>query len=160
MNSCGPEGANDYSPWCQPGVLDKNRFNSEAVAEHTMASTLTNLLIHVVFSTKGHEPIITDKYQGRLHAYIGGIIRSHGTQSLSIGGMPDHIHLVMKIRSNQALSEFVRKIKANSSKWINENQFCRNKFSWQNGYGGFSVSLTTPGLHPGLYSLPPSEAIK
>jgi REP element-mobilizing transposase RayT len=142
MTSCGPEGANDYSPGCQPGVLDKNRFNSEAVAENTMASTLTNLLIHVVFSTKGREPIITDKYQGRLHAYIGGIIRSHGAQSLSIGGMPDHIHLVMKIRSNQALSELVRKIKANSSKWINENQFCRNKFSWQNGNGGFSVSAS------------------
>jgi REP element-mobilizing transposase RayT len=107
-----------------------------------MASTLTNLLVHVVFSTKGREPIITNRYRSRLHAYIGGIIRSVDAQSLSIGGMPDHFHLAMKIRSNQALSEFVRKIKANSSKWINENQFCKKKFFWQNGYGGFSVSAS------------------
>jgi putative transposase len=107
-----------------------------------MASTLTNLLFHVVFSTKGREPIIADRYRGRLYTYIGGIIRSVDAQSLSIGSMPDHIHLAIKIRSNQALSELVRKIKANSSKWINENRFCKKKFSWQNGYGGFSVSAS------------------
>jgi putative transposase len=142
MNLFGPEGANDYSPGCQPGGHMNNKFNSEGVAEETMASTLTNLLVHVVFSTKGRETIITDKYRGKLHAYIGGIIRSVDAQPLSIGGMPDHIHLAMKIRSNQPLSDLVRKIKANSSKWINENQFCRRKFSWQNGYGGFSVSAS------------------
>jgi REP element-mobilizing transposase RayT len=142
MNSYGPEGANDYSPGCQPGVQMINRINSEGVTEETMASTLTNLLVHVVFSTKGREPIITDKYQARLHAYIGGIIRNEGAKLLSIGSMPDHVHLAIKIRSNQPLSELVRKIKANSSKWINENQFCRNKFFWQNGYGGFSVSAS------------------
>ena len=107
-----------------------------------MASTLTNLLVHAVFSTKGREPIITDRYRDRLHAYIGGIIRNEGAKLLSIGSMSDHVHLAMKIRSNQAIAELVRKIKANSSKWINENQFCKTKFSWQNGYGGFSVSAS------------------
>jgi REP element-mobilizing transposase RayT len=107
-----------------------------------MASTLTNLLVHVVFSTKEREPIITDRYRESLYAYIGGIIRRDGAKSLSIGGMPDHIHLAIKTRSNKALSELVRKIKANSSKWINENRFCKKKFSWQNGYGGFSVSAS------------------
>ena len=107
-----------------------------------MASTLTNLLVHAVFSTKGREPIISDRYRDRLHAYIGGIIRNEGAKLLSIGSMSDHVHLAMKIRSNQAIAELVRKIKANSSKWINENQFCKTKFSWQNGYGGFSVSAS------------------
>ncbi len=107
-----------------------------------MASTLTNLLVHAVFSTKGREPIITDRYRDRLHAYIGGIIRNEGAKLLSIGSMSDHVHLAMKIRSNQAIAELVRKIKSNSSKWINENQFCKTKFSWQNGYGGFSVSAS------------------
>ncbi len=107
-----------------------------------MASTLTNLLVHVVFSTKERELDITDNYRERLYAYIGGIIRRDGAQSLSIGGMPDHIHLAMKTRSNQPLSDLVRKIKANSSKWINDNQFCGNKFAWQTGYGGFSVSAS------------------
>ena len=107
-----------------------------------MPSTLTNLLAHIVFSTKGREPVISEEFRKRLYAYIGGIIRSEGAESLSIGGTEDHIHLVIKISSSHALSDIVRKIKANSSKWINENHFLRGKFSWQNGYGGFSVSAS------------------
>ena len=107
-----------------------------------MSSTLTNLLVHVVFSTKGREPIITDEYRKRLYSYIGGIIRSEGAEPLAIGGIADHIHLATKIKSNHALSDLVRKLKANSSKWINENRLSIGKFTWQNGYGGFSVSAS------------------
>jgi putative transposase len=105
-----------------------------------MASTLTNLLVHVVFSTKGREPTISIEVKARLNAYIGGIVSNERAQLLAIGGTSDHVHLAMKIRSNQVLCELVRKIKSNSSKWLNDKRFCAQRFAWQNGYGAFSVS--------------------
>ncbi len=107
-----------------------------------MSTTLTNLLIHIIFSTKERKPLISDQYRKRLYAYMGGIIRSEGAEPLAIGGTADHIHLVAKIKSSHALADLVRKIKANSSKWINENNLINDRFAWQNGYGGFSVSAS------------------
>jgi REP element-mobilizing transposase RayT len=96
----------------------------------------------VVFSTKGREPIISEEYRERLYSYIGGIIRNEGAEPLAIGGIADHVHLAIKIRSTHCLSDLVRMIKANSSKWINESNLSKCKFAWQNGYGGFSVSAS------------------
>ena len=107
-----------------------------------MSHTYSNLLIHVVFSTKGHVPIISDEYRDRLWRYLGGIVRSEGAGPLAIGGVADHVHLAIKVRPAHALSDLVRKIKTNSSKWANEHQLFRGKFAWQNGYGGFSVSAS------------------
>ena len=112
------------------------------MTDNTVSTTLTNLLVHVIFSTKDRKPIISDQYRERLYAYIGGIIRNEGAEPLALGGTADHIHFVAKIKSNQSLSDLVRKIKANSSKWINENNLTKEKFAWQNGYGGFSVSAS------------------
>lgn len=110
-----------------------------------MSSTFTNLLIHIVFSTKERYPIITDQYRERLYAYIGGIIRHEGAEPLAIGGTADHLHIAVKMKSSTALADLVRKIKANSSKWINEKRFCQGKFAWQTGYSGFSVSASQIG---------------
>ncbi len=107
-----------------------------------MTSTLTNLLVHVVFSTKDRQPFIAEEYRDRLYAYIGGIVRKEGAELLAIGGVADHVHLALKIRSSHALADIVRKIKANASKWINDNRYVTGKFSWQNGYGAFSVSAS------------------
>lgn len=83
-----------------------------------MASTLTNILIHVVFSTKGRKATIADDYRERLHGYMGGVVRNEGAELLAIGGTADHVHLAMKIRSSHTLSDLMRKIKASSSKWV------------------------------------------
>ncbi len=107
-----------------------------------MSTTLTNLLVHVIFSTKGRNPLISNEFRERLYAYIGGIIRNEGATPLAIGGTADHIHFAAKVKSNQALSDLARKIKANSSNWINKNDLTKEKFAWQNGYGGFSVSAS------------------
>ena len=77
-----------------------------------MASTLTNLLFHLVFSTKHREPIITPDLRDQLYAYIGGIIRSEGGILLEAGGMPDHIHLVTKFKPDPSVSEMLKIIKA------------------------------------------------
>ncbi len=105
-----------------------------------MASTLTNLLVHLVFSTKDRRPLIPEEHQQELYAYIGGIIRSEQGILMAMGGMPDHIHILFKFKSSQQLSEIVRTIKASSSKWFNDKNLINTKFAWQTGYGAFSVS--------------------
>lgn len=105
-----------------------------------MASTLTNLLYHIVFSTKHREPIIGPSIHDNLYAYIGGIIREDGGTLLQVGGMPDHVHIVARFRSDPSVAEMVKTFKAKSSKWMNERHGHEGHFGWQTGYGAFTVS--------------------
>jgi putative transposase len=105
-----------------------------------MANTLTNLLYHVVFSTKNREPLIRDTFRDELEKYIAGIIRNEAGIQLGVGGVADHIHIVAKFRPDRSVAEMVRLIKANSSKWVNEKHGGHGRFAWQSGYGAFSVS--------------------
>ena len=102
-----------------------------------MASTLTNVLIHLVFSTKGRAPLIGANLATDLHRYIEGIIHNERGEPLGVGGMPDHVHILVKLRADQSLSNLVRLIKTNSSRWAGERV---PGFAWQTGYGAFSVS--------------------
>ena len=102
-----------------------------------MANTFTNLLVHVVFSTKNREPIITETLKPDLEDYIGGILRSEGHRLLEIGGMPDHVHILLKMRPDVAISDLIRVVKSNSSKWANGKS---TNFAWQSGFGAFTVS--------------------
>ena len=108
-----------------------------------MASTLTNLLYHVVFSTKNRQRILHKKYREKLYKYIGGIIRGEKSILISIGGTEDHIHIFIKIRPDVTVSHMLKCIKGNSSKWINENKYAEIHFNWQSGYGAFSVSQSS-----------------
>ena len=105
-----------------------------------MPGTYTNLLYHLVFSTKGRFPFIGQELQPDLHAYMGGIVRGEGGILLEIGGMPDHVHLFAKFKPTVSISGLLNKIKANFSKWVNEERFKLRKFGWQDGYAAFSVS--------------------
>ena len=105
-------------------------------------SSFTCLNYHLVFSTKHREPLILDSWQQRLFNYIGGIIRQQGGQLLAAGGMPDHIHLLAAISKTVAISDALRDIKANSSKWIHDEIPQQAGFAWQSGYGAFSVSFS------------------
>ena len=112
-----------------------------------MAGTFTNLLCHVVFSTKRREPLIRDAWKGQLHAYIGGIIRNERAILLRAGGTADHVHLLMKLPASAAVADMLRIIKTNSSKWVNESGVSPGAFAWQTGYGAFSVSESqVPGV--------------
>jgi putative transposase len=104
-----------------------------------MSATHTNLLYHLIFSTKQRVPFITVTVQNELYQYIGGIVRGEKGVLLEAGGMPDHVHLLAKFSPTMAVSDMLRKIKANSSKWMNEKGRLR-KFGWQDGYAAFSVS--------------------
>ena len=105
-----------------------------------MSQSFTNLLYHIVFSTKDRRPIITLDYEPRLYDYIGGTIRGLGGISLGINGMEDHVHVLARLRPERALSDVLRELKAGASGWMH-HVFPRLKdFSWQRGYGAFTVS--------------------
>ena len=105
-----------------------------------MPSTYTNLLYHLVFSTKNRIPLITHGLQEELYKYIGGIIRNEGGVLLEIGGTNDHVHLLTKFKPAISVSEILNRIKANSSKWANRHKMPMRNFRWQEGYAAFSVS--------------------
>jgi putative transposase len=106
-----------------------------------MASTFTKLLYHVVFSTKHREPLIRKPLRDDLYAYMGEIIRGEGGTLLEIGGIADHVHLVLLLRTEPSVAEMVKTFKAKSSKWVNaERMDFQGRFSWQVGYAAFTVS--------------------
>jgi REP element-mobilizing transposase RayT len=105
-----------------------------------MAETFTNLIYHIVFSTKNRQPLITEAHQSRIYEYIGGTIRGLGGISLAINGTEDHVHLLAKLRPDKALSDVLRDLKANASGWMHNVFPDMKDFSWQRGYGAFTVS--------------------
>jgi REP element-mobilizing transposase RayT len=107
-----------------------------------MASTLTNLLYHIVFSTKHRAPLIQPAMRDRLHSYMGGIIRSEGGVLIEAGGMPDHIHLLARLKPEPSVSNILKVVKSKSSKWVNDERLLPGRFQWQTGYGAFTVSVS------------------
>jgi putative transposase len=105
-----------------------------------MGSTLTNLLYHVVFSTKNRAPMIEAGLMPRLVEYVGGIVRGEKGALLEMCGTEDHVHLLAKFHPSIAVSQMLQVIKSHSSKWINEMPQRPGRFEWQEGYGAFSVS--------------------
>ena len=107
-----------------------------------MATTFANLLYHIVFSTKDRRPSITPDIRESVYEYMGGILRGEGGILLEIGGMPDHVHLLVKLKTDMSVAETLKKIKGKSSKWLNERPGRTGRFEWQEGYGAFSVSAS------------------
>jgi REP element-mobilizing transposase RayT len=106
----------------------------------TVSQSFTNLIYHLIFSTKEREPIILPEYQPRLYSYVGGIIRGQRGIPLAINGMEDHLHVLAKLRPDRALSDVLRDLKANATGWMNDVFPELRHFSWQRGYGAFTVS--------------------
>ena len=105
-----------------------------------MSQSLAQVYLHIVFSTKDRRPLITDAYQSRLYDYIGGTVRKLGGISLELNGTEDHIHLLTKLRPDKSLSDVLRDLKANASGWMHDVFPELRDFSWQRGYGAFTVS--------------------
>ena len=105
-----------------------------------MPNTYTQLYIQIVFTVKGKQNLIAKKNREELHKYITGIITNRQQKLLAIFAMPDHIHLLVNIKPNITISDLVRDIKSNSSKFINDNKWVKGKFSWQEGFGAFSYA--------------------
>ncbi len=105
-----------------------------------MPHTYSNLLVHVIFSTQDRRPAIATEIQLDLFAYMGGIVRGLRGRALAIGGTNDHVHVLMRLPQDASVADVVRVVKTNSSRWIHEKWPDRAAFSWQTGYGAFSVS--------------------
>lgn len=102
--------------------------------------TYSQLLLHIIFSTKDRAPFITPDIRERLHPYIGGIIRAEEGSLLTIGGMPDHVHLLIRWRTDATIADLMRTVKARSSRWVHRTFPHAQSFRWQEGYSAFSVS--------------------
>ena len=110
-----------------------------------MANTFTSLHYHIIFSTKHREPWIARDQEERLWAYLGGIARENRLKPLVIGGMDDHIHVLLGMPPTVTVSEALKRIKGGSSGWAKETlPGCRG-FGWQDGYAGFAVSKSQLG---------------
>ncbi len=107
-----------------------------------MAHKYANVLVHVVFSTKERRNLIPDELQRKLWKYIEGIGANCRIPVLAVGGMPNHVHILMALPSDISFAKAVQIFKANSSRWIGEHGI---KFAWQEGYGAFSVSASNLG---------------
>lgn len=105
-----------------------------------MANTYTNLYIQFVFAVQNRTSFINPIWKDELFKYITGIIRNNNHKLIAINGMPDHVHILIGYNPNQLIPDLLQDVKGFSSKWINKMGFVRGKFSWQEGYGGFSYS--------------------
>lgn len=105
-----------------------------------MPGTFSQIYIQVVFAVKGRENLINKTWKEELNKYIAGIIKGKDQKPIIVNGMPDHIHAFIGLRPSMSISDLVRDIKNNSTNFINERNFVKGKFSWQEGYGAFSYS--------------------
>jgi putative transposase len=106
-----------------------------------MPSTHTSLHYHIIFATKDREPRLVEPWRASLHDYLGGTARGLGAQPQGVGGVADHVHMLISLKATHCLSDFMRELKKAASTWIREKQQIPN-FQWQNGYAAFTVSAS------------------
>jgi len=106
-----------------------------------MPSTYSSLYVHLIFATKDRQPLIDVAWQERLHEYPGGLLRGAEAQPLGIGGVADHVHLLVGLKPTHRLSDLLRDSKKDSTVWV-QREFELFQFAWQVGYAAFTVSPT------------------
>jgi REP element-mobilizing transposase RayT len=99
-------------------------------------------LHHCIFATKRREAVLTPPIRDRLWPYLGGIARENGMKSLAIGGVADHVHILLSLPATGSISETMQLLKGNSSKWVHETFPALRSFAWQKGYGAFSIGVS------------------
>jgi REP element-mobilizing transposase RayT len=104
-----------------------------------MPSTHLSLHYHLVFSTKARQPLIVPEWRERLHGYMGGILNGMGATPQAIGGVADHVHLLVGLKATHCLADVMRDLKRGSSEWVH-GTIRQRAFAWQEGYGAFTVS--------------------
>ena len=102
----------------------------------------SQLFVHLVFAVKSRECLITPEVEARLYPYITAIVNRRKHELIAIGGVSDHIHILVRMHPAQSVSDLVRDIKTNSSHMINVERLTRKAFAWQTAYGAFTHSLS------------------
>ena len=111
-----------------------------------MPGTFSQIYIQYVFAVKGRENLLLPAFQNEIYKYIAGIVEGKDQKSLAVNGMEDHIHVLVGLKPAMRIADLVRDIKNNSSNFINEKGFLKQKFSWQDGYGAFSYAQSNFGF--------------
>ncbi len=119
------------------GNRESTKPEAREAGDSKMPHTYTNLLFHIVFSTKDRFPFINSEFEERLYEYIGGTIRGIGGICLEIGGVADHVHILVRLKPTLQISRFLEKLKPSVPIWA--RQTIDPKFEWQDGYGAFTV---------------------
>ena len=104
-----------------------------------MPQSLSYLLIHIVFSTKDRAPILSDTIRPDLYAYLATVARNSGCECYCVGGISDHVHLAIRLSRTLTVAHLIEELKTSSSKWLKTQSPSLSQFSWQRGYGAFSV---------------------
>ena len=110
-----------------------------------MPGTFSQIYIQIVFAVKGRQNLLLPSFEEEIYKYMSGIIKGKDQKPLAINGMPDHIHILIGLKPVMRISDIVRDIKNNSSNFINDKSWLKQKFSWQDGYGAFSYSQSNFG---------------
>jgi len=110
-----------------------------------MGNTYTQIYIQTVFAVSERQSLISDSFKEDLYKYISGIVRNENQQLIAVGGMPDHIHILLGLKPDIAVSPLVREIKPASSNFVNSKGWVKGRFSWQEGFGAFSYSHSQLG---------------
>ncbi len=111
-----------------------------------MADTYTQIYIHVIFAVESRQNLIASEHNDELQKYITGIITEQRHKLIAINNMPDHLHALMGMRPDAALSDLVNDMKTGSSKFVNGKRWVAGRFSWQHGFGAFSHSRSQPNI--------------
>lgn len=104
--------------------------------------SFNSCLIHCVWSTKNHAPMLNSNLRDRLWPYLGGIARENQMKALAIGGVADHVHTLISLPATLSVARAIQLLKGNSSRWIHETFPNRTGFGWQEGYGAFSIGVS------------------
>jgi len=107
-----------------------------------MPQSLSQILLHIVFSTRDRKKLLQSTFKKDLYSYIVGICRSNDSKCYRVGGTENHIHIACTLPRTIAVSKFIAEIKASSSRWINKNHMNEEKFYWQAGFGVFSLGIS------------------
>ena len=110
-----------------------------------MAQSLSKVLLHLVFSTKNREKIIMKTLQPKLHAYLAGTCRNLGSEAYRVGGTEDHVHIACTLSRTITTAKLMEEIKKSSSIWVKKQDESLRSFSWQGGYGVFSLGQSQLG---------------
>jgi putative transposase len=110
-----------------------------------MPGTFSQLYIQYIFAVRGRQNFILPSFEEELYKYIAGIIKAKEQKPLAVNGMPDHIHVLVGLKPAMRISDLIRDIKNNSTNFINDRNWLKQKFCWQEGYGVFSYSHSAFG---------------
>jgi putative transposase len=107
-----------------------------------MPQSLSNLLIHLIWSTKDRHPWLTPDIREKTHAFLAGVVRQKDCEAYRVGGVADHVHLGIRLSRTLSVADLVKEVKTASSKWLKEQGPTFTDFYWQQGYGAFSVGIS------------------